>query len=193
LCIQGDAKQEAILAVGKIESRKVKAFRESIVPAEQKVSEAPLASFADVVRMVAEGIADAQQSLDQSSAEVLKDLAETRVDVVRTITEKVDEKGNITYENGAPQSVSLLELGMLPTFYQFSEATMEVSMDLHIQEDVDENSTTKGRKVLFANTRDVRMERKLGRDVTMASKLTAKLVPVPVPLRIEPSRNTKTE
>ncbi|HAB37678.1 MAG TPA: hypothetical protein DCE52_06735 [Rhodobacteraceae bacterium] len=152
-----------------------------------------MTSFADLVRMMAEGIADAQQSLDRSSAEMLVDLADTRVDVVRNITEVIDEKGAITYENGPAQSVSLLELGMLPTFYQFSEATVEVSMDLHVVENVDEKSQTKGRKTLFANTRDIRMERKLNRDVKMASKLTATLVPVPVPLRLEPSRTTETK
>lgn len=169
------------------------AFRKPIVPIETKTNEVSMTSFADLVRMMAEGIADAQQSLDRSSAEMLVDLADTRVDVVRNITEVIDEKGAITYENGPAQSVSLLELGMLPTFYQFSEATVEVSMDLHVVENVDEKSQTKGRKTLFANTRDIRMERKLNRDVKMASKLTATLVPVPVPLRLEPSRTTETK
>lgn len=170
-----------------------RAFRKPVVAAELKTSEVSSTSFADLVRMMAEGIADAQNSLDKCSAEMLVDLAETRVDVIRNITEVVDEKGDVTYENGAPQSMSLLELGMLPTFYQFSEATVEIAMDLHVVEDVDESSTSKGRKALFANTRDIRMERKLNRDVKIASKLTATLVPVPVPLRIEPSRTTETK
>ncbi len=171
----------------------LRAFRKPIIPAETKTSEVDATSFADLVRMMAEGVADAQNSLDKSSAEMLVELSETKVDVVRNITEEVNEKGEITFKNAAPQSVSLLELGMLPTFYQFSEATVEVSMDLHVVEDVDEKSTTKGRKTLFANTRDIRMERKFNRDVKMASKLTATLVPVPPPLRLEPSRNTETK
>ncbi|WP_372796858.1 hypothetical protein [Pontiella sp.] len=142
---------------------------------------------------MAEGIADAQLSLDRSSAEILTELAETRVDVVRNITEVIDSAGAITYEPAAPQSVSLLELGMLPTFYQFSQATVEVAMDLHIVENTDEKSETKGRKTLFANTKSIQSERKLGRDVKIASKLTATLVPVPAPLRIEPSRTTVTK
>ena len=172
---------------------KLSSFREPIVAAEVKTNEVSATSFADLVRMMAEGIADAQRSLDKSSADMLVDLAETHVEVVRNITEVIDENGEITYQNSPAQSVSLLELGMLPTFYQFSEATVEVSMDLHVVEDVDEKSETKGRKTLFANTRDIRMERKLNRDVKTASKLTAKLVPVPVPLRLEPSRTTETK
>jgi len=176
-----------------VNPRKMKAFRSPVVPAETPVSEVPSTSFADLVRMLAEGIADAQLSLDRSSAEMLVELADTRVDVVRDITETIDEKGNITYQAGKPQSVSLLELGMLPTFYQFSQATVEVAMDLQIVENVSEVTEAKGLKTLFANTSNVRIERKLGRDVKIASKLTATLVPVPPPLRIEPSRRTETK
>jgi hypothetical protein len=176
-----------------INPEKFRAFRNPVVPVETQVSEVPSTSFADLVRMLAEGIADAQLSLDRASAEMLVELAGTRVDIVRNITETVGEKGDITYKAGEPQSVSLLELGMLPTFYQFSQATVEVAMDLQIVENVTESTETKGRKTLFANTSNVRAERKLGRDVKVASKLTATLVPVPPPLRIEPSRKTETK
>ena len=176
-----------------INPEKLRAFRTPVVPAETQVSEVPSTSFADLVRMLAEGIADAQLSLDRASAEMLVELADTRVDVVRNITEVIDEKGDITYQAGKPQSMSLLELGMLPTFYQFSQATVEVAMDLQIVENVTESTEAKGLKTLFANTSNIRMERKLGRDVKIASKLTATLVPVPSPLRIEPSRKTETK
>ena len=170
-----------------------KAFRAPIVPAETPVNEVPSTSFADLVRMLAEGIADAQLSLDRASAQMLVELSETKVDVVRNITETIDKNGNITYQAEKPQNISLLELGMLPTFYQFSQATVEVAMDLQIVENTTETGETKGRKTLFANTSNVRLERKLGRDVKIASKLTATLVPVPPPLRIEPSRKTETK
>ena len=176
-----------------INPEKLRAFRTPVVPAETQVSEVPSTSFADLVRMLAEGIADAQLNLDRASAEMLVERAGTRVDVVRNITEVIDEKGDITYQAGKPQSTSLLELGMLPTFYQFSQATVEVAMDLQIVENVTESKEVKGLKTLFANTSNIRMERKLGHDVKIASKLTATLVPVPSPLRIEPSRKTETK
>jgi hypothetical protein len=174
----------------KINPQKIRAFRSPVVPADTKVEEIPSTSFADLVRMLAESIADAQLSLDRASAEMLVELANTRVDVVRNITEVIDEKGNVTYQAEKPQNLSLLELGMLPTFYQFSQATVEVAMDLQIVENVTETTEAKGLKTLFANTSNIRMERKLGRDVKIASKLTATLVPVPPPLRLEPTRKT---
>ena len=170
----------------------LRAFRTPVVPPEIQVREVTSTSFADLVRMLAEGIADAQLSLDRASAQMLVELANTRINIIRNITETIDEKGNITYKAEEAQNVSLLELGMLPTFYQFSQATVEVAMDLQIVENETEETETKGRKTLFANTSNIRMERKLGRDVKVASKLTATLVPVPPPLRIEPARKTET-
>lgn len=146
-----------------INYKKQNAFRTPIVPAETKVKEVPSTSFADLIRMLSEGIADAQLSLDRASAEMLVELADTKVEVVRNITEVIDEKGDVTFKEGERQTVSLLELGMTPTFYQFSQATVEVAMDLEIVEN--ETSETKGRKTLFANTSNIRTERKLGRDV----------------------------
>ena len=59
-----------------------------------------------------------------------------------------------------------------------------VVMDIKIVENETENGTR--RFSLFASTSDVRFERKLNRDVKISSKLTATLVPVPMPLRLEP-------
>jgi hypothetical protein len=167
-------------------------FRPPLVPPEQPVRETPSASFGDLVRMLAEGIADGQASLDRSSAELVRELAETTVKVVPRITETIDADGNITYDQAPEQDVSLLALGVTPTFYQFSQATVEVAMDVKIVES--ETETTSGRRslALFAGTVDVRAERKLNRDVSVHSKLTATLVPVPSPVRLEPARATTT-
>lgn len=169
-----------------------RAFRPPIVPADEPVRESPSVSFADLVRMLAEGIADAQTSLDRASAELVTELAETTVEIVPRVTETIDEQGNITFEQAPAQTVSLLSLGVTPTFYQFSQATVEVTMDVKIVEKEDETTEGKRSFGLFAGTASVRAERKLNRDVTMASKLTATLVPVPMPLRLEPSRTTTT-
>ena len=174
----------------KISKENIRAFRPAIVPAETPVVETPSTSFADLVRMLAEGIADAQLSLDKASAEMLEQLANTRVNVVRNVTETIDEKGNVTYTPGTPQNVSLLELGMVPTFYQFSQATVEVNMDLQIVENTSSDVEAKGLKTLYANTSNLKNERKLGREVKIASKLTATLVPVPSPVNLQPTRNT---
>lgn len=164
-------------------------FRPPVVAPDFKRAEVAEVSFGDLVRMLAESIADGQAALDRSSAELVVELANTHVDVVPRITETVQADGSITYETAAAQSVSLLELGVTPTFYAFSEATVEVSMDLKLVESLTE--TTEGKRFgLFAGTSSLRAERKLNRDVTVSSKLTATLVPVPSPLRLTPERTT---
>ncbi len=170
----------------------LRAFRPPIVLPETPVRETPSASFGDLVRMLAEGIANAQASLDRASAEMVVELANMRVSVIPSITETIGEDGSVTYTQGEPREVSLLELGVRPTFYQFSQATVEVVMDLKIVETETETGTGQKRISLFADTANVRFERKLNRDVKVSSKLTATLVPVPMPLRLEPVVSTQS-
>ncbi|MGH3072289.1 MAG: hypothetical protein ACRDNB_08480 [Gaiellaceae bacterium] len=171
---------------------RLRAFRPPIVAPEVPVRESPSVSFADLVRMLAEGIADAQTSLDRASAALVEELAETTVSIVPSVTETIDADGNVTFEHGAAQEVSLLSLGVTPTFYQFSQATVEVVMDVKVVETEQVKEDGKRSYGLFAGTADVRVERKLNRDVSAHSKVTATLVPVPMPLRLEPVRTTTT-
>lgn len=170
----------------------IRAFRDPIVAPDVSVRETPSVSFGDLVRMLAEGIADAQTSLDRASANLVEELAETTVSIIPHVTETIDADGNVTYEQAKAQEVSLLSLGVTPTFYQFSQATVEVVMDIKIVENEQVREDGKRSYGLFAGTADVRTERKLNRDVSVHSKVTATLVPVPMPLRLEPSRITTT-
>jgi hypothetical protein len=170
-----------------------RAIRDPIVPITAVVRETPSVSFTDLVRMMAEGIADAQAELDRTSAELVTEFAAMRVEIVPQITENVAADGTVTYEQAGPVEMSLLELGLAPTFYQFNQATVEVAMDLEVVESIDEEGTGKRRFGLFAGTASVRAERKLNREVSTSSKLTATLVPVPSPLRTEPTRTTNVE
>jgi len=138
--------------------------------------------------MLAEGIADAQTSLDRASAALVAELAETRINIVPAIQETIAADGTVTFTQAPAQEVSLLELGIAPTFYQFSQATVEVVMDIKIVENQTLSEDGTRRFGIFADTADVRFERKLNRDVKISSKLTATLVPVPAPLRLEPAR-----
>jgi hypothetical protein len=172
---------------------KTKVFRAPIVPAEVAVQETASTSFADLVRLMAEGIADAQMALDRSAAEMVAELAETTVQIIPSVTEVVAADGTVTFTQGAAQTVSLLALGVKPTFYQFSQATVEVTMDLKLVEQLNSDGTVKkGGLGLFAETSNLRFERKLNRDVSVHSKITATLVPVPAPLRLEIPRRTVT-
>ncbi len=154
------------------------------------VRETDSVSFADLVRLLGESVAAAQMSLDRASATLMAELAQTYVDLVRSVTETIQPDGEIAYDTGEPQRVSLLELGITPSFYRFSEASVEVVMDVKIVETTTESAEGPARWGLFADTRSVKSERKLNRDVTMTSRLRATLVAVPSPLRVEPVRTT---
>lgn len=171
-----------------------RAFRPPLVDPEVQASETPSVAFADLVRMLAEGIADAQTSLDRASASLVAELANTPVEIIPRVEETIEEDGTVSYKHDKPQKVSLLDLGVSPTFYQFSEAKVEVTMDVKVVESTSETVSEEGKKRfgLFADTASVRLERKLGRDVTTSSKLSATLVPVPMPVRLDPVRSTNT-
>ncbi len=61
-------------------------------------------------------------------------------------------------------------------------------MDLKVVENITESGTSKRRVSLFAGTRSLRTERRLNRDVSVHTKISAKLVPVPAPALVEPIR-----
>ncbi|HEX5593811.1 MAG TPA: hypothetical protein VFX35_10735 [Solirubrobacterales bacterium] len=149
----------------------------------------PSVEFADLVRMLAEGIADAQRELDRNSAEMVEELAHSYVTIVPEVREVIDTEGRVTFERARPQKMSLLDLGITPTFYQFERSTVEVAMDVTVEEKAEAHDE-RPRYVLRADTTTLQQERKLNRKVEAHSKLTATLVPVPMPARLEPARST---
>ncbi|MEQ8381021.1 MAG: hypothetical protein RIB93_17860 [Coleofasciculus sp. D1-CHI-01] len=152
----------------------------------EPIQELAGASLAEVLTQLAEAIAEGQARLDLSSAQVVQELAQTQVDIVPSIRQIIREDGTVEFQQAEPVRVSLLDLGILPTFLAFSEATAEVAMDLKVVENVTQSGNTNKRKSLFAATQSLRTERRLNRDVSVHTKLTAKLVPVPVPARLQP-------
>lgn len=152
--------------------------------------ELPGASLADLIAQLAEAVAEGQAKLDLSAAAVAEELASIRVQFIPEIRQIIDKNGSMSFEQAKSVDVSLLELGIQPTFYAFSEATVEVAMDLKVVEEVQSAGTT-AQKVLFATTQSLRLERKLNRDVKISSKLMAKLVPVPAPQLLAPVRTVE--
>ena len=129
--------------------------------------------FADFVHKVAFSVADAQHKLDLTSAEVARTLGDTTV-MLPKVTQIIEKDGAVTkrVEN---ENFSLLELGITPTFYQFSETTIEVALDFKTEE------TETGKLELKANTFNVRAERRLKKTVEAHSKFKTTMVPVPAP------------
>jgi len=75
-----------------------------------------------MLRDLALGISEAQEQLDNQSIKKLQELATQRLEIT-------DQNGNVSKE-------TLLQLGIVPTFYKFREATIDISFSLsmHVEE-----------------------------------------------------------
>jgi len=148
----------------------------------------------DMVTKLALGIAAAQRALDENSVETAKELAdeENAIEVVPALTETIDEKGEVTFKSANPVKMTLLQVGLNPTFYQFAETTIEVTMDIKTTTST-ETSVKVGiqAKAGFAMWSasvnvDVAFNRKFQKEVHGTSKLFVKMTPVPPPPRLFP-------
>ncbi|VAW48999.1 hypothetical protein MNBD_GAMMA04-1275, partial [hydrothermal vent metagenome] len=86
------------------------------------------ADLADFVSKMTQSIAQAQQMLDLGSIEMLKTLADetTKVPQITNIIEEIkDSDGKVIDTTSSTKTtfneMSLLNLGIRPTFYQFSK------------------------------------------------------------------------
>ncbi len=146
----------------------------------------------DMVTKLAVGIADAQRALDENSIETALTLASTTIDVVPVITQTISSTGEVTFAQSAPVEMSLLQVGLNPTFYQFQEASIEVTMDIKTTTSTETNirvgvQARVGFAMWSASARiDVSHNRKFGKEVRGTSRLFTKMVPVPPPPRIFP-------
>lgn len=146
----------------------------------------------EMVMKLGLGIAEAQRALDENSVATAKILADTTIPLVLAMTQTIAADGTVSYTQSDPIDVSLMQIGLLPTFYQFSEATIEVTMDIKTTMSTETNiKVSASAKVGFAcwsasvNV-DVSHNRKFGKEVRGTSKLVTRMVPVPPPARIAP-------
>lgn len=145
----------------------------------------------EMVMKLGLGIAEAQRALDENSVETAKLLATTEVQLVLSQTQTITDEG-VTFTQSTPVPVSLLQIGLLPTFYQFAEATIEVTMDIKTTMSRETNIKVGAKaKVGFSMwsasvKTDVSHNRKFGKEVRGTSRMVTRLVPVPPPARIEP-------
>jgi hypothetical protein len=97
--------------------------------------------FPKMVLSLAQAIAKGQTALDQASLNTLKVLAKTKFDYIPELTEVLTPT-NITaggttvtgvdVELVAPRALkmTMLQAGIVPTFYQFTESVIEVKMTI---------------------------------------------------------------
>ena len=172
--------------------------------------------FAELVKNLAFSIAEGQLELDRAAIETLKFLIETKVPIVPEIAEIIEPNVHNIQISGAngpqtipvtgvsvrasgvpPVMVSLLQAGLQPTFYQFTEATLEVKISISIKQTGDQpTSGTGGTKALssrvsniraFASPVNYRTKNTFSYEAQGSSVMRAILKPVPPPPRLTPS------
>ncbi len=141
------------------------------------------ADLVDFVAQMTQSIAQAQHTLDQNSIHLLKALADETVEIpqiTNTFKEIKDNNGNVIDTQSDTTTtfhkMSLLNLGIRPTFYQFSKTLIEVSLDMQIEE-----TQNHSKKRILVNTQKVRQERRYNQNIQAYSKLSIEMVPVPMP------------
>jgi hypothetical protein len=171
--------------------------------------------FAELVRNLAIAIADGQAALDRNSIETMRALAATELDVVTDITEIIEpdirevevsvadgdgtthtEKivvtgARIKSSGASPLKMNMVQVGLMPTFYQFTEASIEARLSITMRED--RETTNRGNRFLglgltraYASSVDYRSANKYSYQASGASILKATMRPVPPPSRLEP-------
>lgn len=151
--------------------------------------------FPEMVYKMAEGIANGQAQLDKNSVEVAKALADTEIEVVPAITRTISEDG-VEFEAADPIDMSLLQVGLNPTFYQFSETVIEVEMDIKTTTetetslDVGFDASVGWGPWSASLSADFRHNQKFGKEVHGTSKLKTTMIPVPPPPYLFPEVET---
>ena len=146
----------------------------------------------DMVTKLALGIADAQRALDENSVETAELLADTKIDVIPAFTQTIAADGAVTFTAATPVEMSLIQVGLNPAFYQFAEASIEVTMDIKTTTSSETNikvgfKASVGFAMWSSSVRvDVSHNRKFQKEVHGTSRLFTKMVPVPPPPRIFP-------
>lgn len=147
------------------------------------------ADLVDFVSKMTQSVAEAQRVLDTNSINMLKTLANETAQiphVVNTIEEVKDAQGNTIDTKSSTvtsfNEISLINLGIRPTFYQFSKTLIEVSLDMQIEEEI--NTSNDKKKRILVSTKKVRQERRYNQNINAYSKLSVEMVPVPMPANL---------
>ena len=169
--------------------------------------------FGEMLRNLAFAIAEGQLALDKSSIATLQHLLTTNVGLVTQVTEIIEPSvqqvqvggqtlpitgASIRASGAQPVTMNLLQAGLQPTFYQFTEATLEVKLSISVKRTEESESETqpgnspsnilvKGFKTrLFASSVNYRTSNTFSYAAEGASVIRATLRPVPPPPRLTP-------
>jgi hypothetical protein len=174
----------------------------TITQVGNELSEAP---FGELLRSVAQGIADGQQALDMTSLQTLIELTKINVSLIPEVTEVITAApidvpvsgqppvrvtgARVTAKPSPPVTMNALQAGILPTFYQFTEVTILLKMSVQLRE-VQETDTEGKKKTglrAFSSNVNFRTQNTFTYDVKASGSVTAIMRPVPPPARLVPS------
>ena len=164
--------------------------------------------IADMVRDLAAAVAEGQLSLDRASIETLKFLASeaNAIDLIPQVTEVIAPTLSTVTVNGSdvqvpgisvtqqpttPVRTTLLQAGLLPTFYQFTEALIKLKLSITLREAG--STQTAGRPgfarrgaMAFAAPVNFRNASTYSHTTEGSSLLRVTMKPVPPPVRLTP-------
>jgi hypothetical protein len=167
--------------------------------------------FADMIHNMAVAIADGQLALDKSAIQTLRQLSTETTDVITSVTEIIEPdpqtvnvpgKGSIPYTGAKMRAsgvqtvpMTLLQAGLTPTFYQFTEANIEVKLSVTMKKTADATVDNNGKTIpaktrAFATPVNFRTAATYSYEASGSSCLKATIKPVPPPPRLMPSTVT---
>lgn len=125
------------------------------------LTNSPLSSL---IENMGVSIAKAQAALDSNSIDMLKSLASSTVDI------------------GGDQ-ISLLNLGFVPSFYAFTEASFDAKMDFSLSESTSFNvdAVVSVETQVVSTTVNVGFARKFDQSASASSSIAARMVSLPPP------------
>jgi len=170
-----------------------------------ELSEVPIA---ELISNLAKGIADGQQALDLASVQTLITLSNTMVNLVPEVTEVITPSpfevqisghapveitgARVTASAAAPVTMSALQAGLVPSFYQFTEATIALKLSVQIREatETDTDGTSRPIFLLYGSSVNFKTQNTYSYQADASSSVTVTVKPVPAPPRLTPSTVT---
>lgn len=161
--------------------------------------------FGDLIANVAQGIAEGQRALDLTAVKTLIELSKATVDLIPEVTEVVTPEpfdvnvsghapitvtgARVTASASEPVQMSALQAGIVPSFYQFAEATIQLKLSVQMREVEQEETDGQKSKGLraFGSHVNFRTQSTFTYAAEGSSSVTAVIRPVPPPSRLIPS------
>lgn len=163
--------------------------------------------FDEMIHNMAVAIADGQLALDRSAISTLHQLSTETADIITSITEIIEPdpqsvtipgKDPIPYTGAKVRAsgvqtvpMTLLQAGLTPTFYQFTEANIEVKLSICMKQTSEPTTDSSGKTVkaktrAFASPVNFRTAATYSYEAKGSSCLKATIKPVPPPPRLTP-------